>query len=184
MGRDKRLLNIDGVPMALRAARALAATSDELLIVMAPDRPLDARIFESLGARRVQDRRTDAGPLAGLEAALDVARHDLVLVAAADMPWLAPALLSHLAERLAQAPAETDAVAVATPRGPQPMLAAYRRHVLPIVTRLLDARELRMGTLLAMLRVAALAPDEWRRFDPTGRSVLNVNRPADLARGA
>lgn len=186
MGRDKRLLAIDGEPMARRAAMALAKASDELLVVVSPQQPLDADLFTGLtpAPRMVEDRRSDAGPLAGLEAALGAARHDVVLVVAADMPWLAPALLTHLAERLCHASAETDAVAAATRRGPEPMLAAYRRGTLPTVTALLDAGERRMGSALAALRVEALPPDEWRRLDPTGRSVLNVNRAADLARGA
>ena len=181
MGRDKRLIEIDGEPMVRRAARALGAGSDSLLIVVTPGRPLAAELVADLGARIVEDRVSDAGPLGGLEVALAEARHDLVVVAAADMPWLAAAVVRHLVERLAAADPATDAVAIATDRGPEPLLAAYRRRVLPTVTRLLDGGERRMTALLEALTVAAIPPAEWRQLDPSGRSARNVNQPADLA---
>jgi molybdopterin-guanine dinucleotide biosynthesis protein A len=183
MGRDKRLIEVDGEPMLRRAARTLAAGTDELLIVVTPARPLAAELVADLGAHIVEDRIKDAGPLAGLEAALAAALHDLVVVAAADMPWIELAVVRHLVERLASADPATDVVAIATEGGPEPLLAAYRRRVLPTVTRLLDAGQLRMTALLDVLTVEVIPPAEWRRLDPSGASVRNVNRPADLAAG-
>jgi molybdopterin-guanine dinucleotide biosynthesis protein A len=180
MGRDKRLVEIDGEPMIRRSARALAAGTDELLIVVAQDRPIAPGLVVDLGARMVEDRLADGGPLAGLEAALAAARHDLVVVAAADMPWLAVAVVRHLVARLAGATPAIDVVAVATDRGPEPLLACYRRQLLPTVTRLLDTGERRMTALLEATAVEAIPPAEWRRLDPSGRSATNVNRPADL----
>jgi molybdopterin-guanine dinucleotide biosynthesis protein A len=184
MGRDKRLILIDGVPMARRAAGALASVTDELLIVAPAARRLEERLFDGLDAGMVTDERTDAGPLAGLEAALAAARHDLVLVAAADMPWLAPALLRHLAERLAAAASGTGAVAAGGAHGPEPMLACYQRAALPTVRRLLDGGERRMTTLLGVLGAEIVPPAAWAGLDPSGRSPVNVNVPADLERSA
>lgn len=180
MGRDKRLIEVDGEPMIRRAARALAVGTDELLIVVAPGRPIAPDIVADLGARTVEDRVADGGPLAGLETALAAARHDLVAVAAADMPWIAVAVVRHLVARLASAGAATDVVAIATDRGPEPLLACYRSRLLATVTRLLDGGERRMTALLEAVVVDEVLPAEWRRLDPSGRSVRNVNRLADL----
>jgi molybdopterin-guanine dinucleotide biosynthesis protein A len=181
MGRDKRLIVVDGEPMVRRAARALAAGTDELLIVVSPGRPISPHAVADLRARIVEDRVADAGPLAGLEAALVAARYELVVAAAADMPWLAASVVRLLVERLAVAEAATDAVAIATDRGAEPLLAAYRRRVAPTVTQLLDGGERRTTALLEAVPVEAIQPADWRRFDPSGRSARNVNRPADLA---
>jgi molybdopterin-guanine dinucleotide biosynthesis protein A len=184
MGRDKRLLHVDGVPMARRAADALYGVCDELLIVVSARMPLDPNLFAGLRWRSTRDRRADAGPLAGLEAGLVEARHDLVLVVGADAPWLSPSLLRHLARRLAASDQTTDAVAVGGERGPEPLLACYRRRVLATVTDLLDRGERRAGALLDTCTVEIVPPEEWRRFDPAGASLRNVNRPADLERSA
>lgn len=181
MGGDKRLVEVDGEPMIRRSARALAAGTAELLIVVARGRPLQAEVVADLRTHIVEDRVEDAGPLGGLEAALATAREELVVVAAADMPWLEVAVVRHLVERLAVAGAATDVVAIATDRGPEPLLAAYRRRVLPKVTRLLGAGERRMTALLDALTVETIPEAEWRRLDPSGASVRNVNWPADLA---
>jgi molybdopterin-guanine dinucleotide biosynthesis protein A len=183
MGRDKRLIEIDGEPMARRAARALAAGSAELLVVAAPGRDLPPGIIDGLGARIVQDRRADAGPLAGLEAALDAAHHELVVVAAADMPWIRPALVRGLVVALADASLEVDGVAVATRRGLEPLLACYRRSLLSTVTRLLDGGERRVTVLLDEARIGPMPEAVWRRLDPSGESVRNVNAPSDLPTG-
>jgi molybdopterin-guanine dinucleotide biosynthesis protein A len=174
MGRDKRLLPIDGEPMLRRVVRSIASISDEVIVVTAPGRPLPEGVLDGLDARVVSDGRSEAGPLAGLEAGLRACRTDLAIVVAADMPWIDPGLLAGLLVRLADA--DADAVAVAGDRGPEPLLAAYRcGPVLASVTRLLDAGERRMAALLGALRVETIS-------DAGGRSAVNVNEPADLAR--
>jgi molybdenum cofactor guanylyltransferase len=172
MGRDKRLLELGGEPILARVARIVAAVTDELIVVVAPTRPLPDGILTGLAARGVADRRADAGPLAGLEAGLDAVGNELAVVVAADMPWLDAALLDRMVERLAAGTA--DAVAVASDRGLEPLLAAYRRApALDAATRLLDAGERRLGRLLATLTVESVE-------DPTGRAAHNLNEPADL----
>src|SRR5207245_10699116 len=51
------------------------------------------------GARAVADRRSDAGPLAGIEAGLEAMRGDVALVLACDMPRVTVRLLRLLVER-------------------------------------------------------------------------------------
>ncbi|MGQ0608178.1 MAG: molybdenum cofactor guanylyltransferase [Chloroflexota bacterium] len=172
MGTDKRLIQVDGAPMLRRVADAVNAAIDELIVVVSARDPLPGAVLRGLGARMVVDRRTDAGPLAGLEAGLVAARCERVIAVAGDMPWLEPALLRRLLAHLDRAAA--DAVAVATDRGREPLLAAYRRSpALAAATLLLDAGERRLGSLLDRLRVTTV-------IDPAGRSAVNVNEPADL----
>ena len=162
-------------------ARVAAASDEVLVVTRADDRALDALS----GVRLVIDRRRDAGPLAGMEAAALEASHPIVLVVAVDMPWVAPAAACGPDRMCWIATPGLDAVAVATDRGPQPLLAAYRRDALARATRdLLDAGEHRATRILESLRVEVLPPSTWRAFDPSGRSVLNLNSPADLERSA
>ena len=181
MGRDKRFVEVGGVPLIRRVVEAVVTIAGEVLIVA---RPGDAALDGMPGVRVVRDRRPGAGPLAGMESAALEASSPIVVVVAADMPWLAPQLLVELVARLDRSP-DRDAVAVATDRGAQPLLAAYRRDALATATRqLLDAGERRATRVVEVLRTEVLPPGAWRRFDPSGRSVLNLNEPADLERTA
>jgi molybdenum cofactor guanylyltransferase len=174
MGSDKRLLLVDGEPMLRRVVRAVADSSDEVIVAVSRAHPLPDGLLDGLSVRVIDDLRTDAGPLAGLEAGLSAARHELVVVVAADMPWIDGDLVRRLVAELSEG--DADVAVVATERGPEPLLAAWRRDVaLRAATSLLDSGERRVRVLLDALRSGMVA-------DPGGRSVWNVNEPADLAR--
>ena len=171
MGVDKRLLLVDGEPLVRRVARVVGEAADEVIVVVARGRPLPDAALAGLGARVAFDRRADAGPLAGLESGLEASGHG------SSWPWPRTCHGSMLdcCARWSRRLGETDAAAVAaaTDRGPQPLLAAYRRApTLVAATRLLDAGERRMGALLEALSVAEV--------DADARVATNLNRPADL----
>lgn len=179
MGRDKRVIEIDGIPMLRRAVEAVREVADEVLVVTAPRRPMPADL--AAGTPVVEDLRPDAGPLAGIEAALTAARHDLVLVLACDHPAASPAVLAALLGALEATPS-ADVVALGTPSGPQPLVAAYRRGALPTISRLLDEGERRPTCLGEHLTVLSLAESDWRERDPQGATAYDVDTPEDLVR--
>jgi molybdopterin-guanine dinucleotide biosynthesis protein A len=185
MGQDKRHLRLWGMrgPSLLAHTVALAAgLCAEVIVVLN-----DPEAWPDLPARLVPDAYPGAGPLGGLASGLAALAADRALLLACDMPLLQPALLrAMLAE-----PLDGDALVprrAAAPGDPQhghdaePLLAVYRQTCLPTITACLAHDERRMGAALRQLAVRALDPDWWARFDADGRSFLNLNRPADLAR--
>ena len=102
--------------------------------------------------RVIYDRVHHGGPLAGIEVALAEATHELVLIVAGDMPWIQ-----------------------------EPLLAVYRPSARRLVTGLVDGGEHRVGRLLDLMQVVGIREDEWRRVDPEGRSLVNINWPDDIA---
>ncbi len=181
MGGNKLAIPVDGVPLVERALEAVAAVATDVLLVRRPGRPIEgvASAWRA-AAREIVDTVDGAGPLAGIHAALQAARHDLVLVVAGDMPFLSPAVLRHLAARAREA-VDADAVALGDGSRPQPLLAVYRRRSLAVVEQMLESRALRLSDLLAQLALVVVEPAEWATLDPTGRTPLNLNRPADVA---
>lgn len=177
MGTDKRRVDIDGTPLLRRAVDAARAVCDDVVVVTAPGRPVPDDLV--LGVPVVEDRRPDTGPLAGIEAALDEAAHDLVLVLAGDHPAADATVLRSLVRALATTPS-ADAVALGTVRGPQPLVAVYRRRAQEAVATLLDAGERRATALADHLTVLTLAESTWRDADPTGRTAFDVDTPEDL----
>ena len=87
MGRDKALIEVDGVPMARRVADALEeGRADPVLCIGG-----DQAALEALGLEFLADDRPGEGPLGGLLTALEWAEGmpwDAVVVSACDHPWL------------------------------------------------------------------------------------------------
>ena len=176
LGRDKATCPAAGRPLLHWTALAAAEVSDDLIVVRRPDQ----QFLTAMGApwREVADRRPDRGPLAGLEAALVAAAHDLTLMVACDMPLLRPDLLRLVAQ-------QADAVDIAMPQVDgfaQPLLAAYRRSLAPLVAQLLDEGEGRLRALLPLASHRLIDADTLRAADPQLESLTNVNQPDDLAR--
>ncbi len=182
MGTDKRFVLIDGVPIVERVLAAVRAVTVDVLIACQSNDNEMVDFAAATGARTVFDGRDHAGPLAGLEVALGSMSGTLALVVAADMPWLAVGVLRHLVDVAGRSP-HADAVAIASERGDEPLLAVYRRQVLPEITRLLDSGEHRAQALLDELSVRRVQPVEWRLLDPAGWCLRSVNEPSDLVVG-
>lgn len=181
MGHDKRQIVVDGVPLLRRAVDTLAPLVDDLHVIVADprDRARIAGLITDTAVDVGVDLREGQGPVAAIETALTLARHEAVLVIAADHPHLSPPVLDLLIDQLLAAP-DSAAVALASDTGPQPLVAVYRRTALPEVTALLDSGERRARRLLAALGARLLGPEIWRALDPDGRSTDDVDTPADL----
>lgn len=166
-GVAKGLVQVGGEPIVARQLRALAPFVAEPLLVVAGD----PGPYAGFAARIVADLHPGAGPLAGLEAALQASDADALLLFACDLPFLDAALITALRDA---PPAE--AVVARLDGKAQPLAARYGRAILPRVQRRLSRDKLRLLDL-----VAELDP-QWLDFPAGTRALFNVNTPADLAR--
>ena len=124
----------------------------------------------------VVDRLADAGPIAGIVAGLEACGGRPGLFLAVDLPLVPIPLLAHLAER----GGSWDAVVPVSPRGPEPLCAAYAPSCLEPIRRRVAAGEMRMTSFWPEVRVLELGPLELQAFgDPEG-FFRNLNTPADL----
>ena len=174
MGRDKLPLRVGGKPLIHRVTNALSRRCDEV-IVAGPAADLPHHVL------RVLDDRPGEGPLAGMEAGLSAARFPLVFVAAGDMPFLSPDLVSYLLDLLVR----RDVQAAVPHHGGRehPLCAAYERGVLPLLRAALDDGVRAAREFLGRLeRVAYVEGTELRRFGDPDLSLMNVNSPGDLRR--
>ena len=166
MGRDKALLEIEGEPLWQRQLATLRQLSPVQLLVSGPPRP---------GAEAVADRFAGAGPLAGLEAALQKAVAPLLVVLAIDLPHITPAFLRSLLDLCRE-----DRGAV--PCGPkfyEPLAAVY-----PTTLRETAEEALRAGNFSLQQFVAGAVRARQlvrREILPTESHLFtNLNSPADL----
>lgn len=204
-GRDKIAVEVEGVPMALRAVRALAPSCAEVVIVTSRPTPAEWGTV-------IPDLRPGLGPLAGIESALGYAAergYPAVFVLAADLPRVGPEVVAEVARAMAggPAPAPLDrspvqlagipaplagspaplagspaplAVAAARCGDPdfEPLCAVYRTECLEVVSSLLDR-----GARAARTLVESVGGRKVELDDEAAAAVsVNVNVPDDLDR--
>jgi molybdopterin-guanine dinucleotide biosynthesis protein A len=173
MGTSKALLPWDGVPLVARVAGLLAEAVDEVVVVARHPPELDG-----LGLTVVEDEPGPQTPLSGIRTALHLAGDRPLFVAACDMPHLSPPFVRAL---LRLTPTH-DAVVPLEQGRPQPLHAVWLPAALPEVEASLASAHPAPRAVLGALHVRWVAEQEWRPWDPEGRSLTNVNTPEDFER--
>ncbi|HEY8899263.1 MAG TPA: molybdenum cofactor guanylyltransferase [Chthoniobacterales bacterium] len=169
MGRDKCLLEIDGLPLWQRQSDILASLAQDLLVV-APTQPE----WLPPGFRWAEDVVKDHGPLGGLATALEAATHPNVLALAIDLPAMSVTYLRGLT-----AMATADCGIVPEIDGLfQPLSAVYPRSALPAARAHLALPDKSLQSLLRQLiaegqmRIVPVSEDDLSLF-------RNLNAPTD-----
>lgn len=164
MGRDKALLQLDGVPLAVRVASALWSAGADTVVAVGGD--LDA--LGALGLAGVPDPHQGGGPLGGICVALDAAGADVVVVVACDLVDLTADAVVALVEGLGE-----HVAAVAQSDRLEPLLAAWRvDRARPALDAAYTRGERAVHRALDGLDVVRV---------PVDRAVVrNLNRPEDL----
>lgn len=183
----------DGRSILAHSVGAVTALAGEVAVVLAPgaEAPLDI----GAGLRVVHDPEAYGGPLIGLLAGLEAVAGEVVLVVGGDMPEVEPAVLRLLAEtvtgdaaveaaRLEVPPAAGAGGLVdrPSPLGGVPLPCAVRRDAAMRACReALAAGDRRLRGCLERLATTVVTAGAWRALDPGGRTLLDIDAPADLA---
>lgn len=168
MGADKARLELRGRSLLAGAAQVVGAVADRVVLASGA-----GPRYPELGLDEVPDRVPGGGPLAGLEAVLEVASSEgfaWVLAVACDMPGLEEGVLSRLVDEARRTGA--DACLLQSPEGVEPLYAVYHRRCHAAVRRALERGERRMIAFHPEVRVATLAV--------AGASARNLNTPDEL----
>jgi len=172
-GVPKGLERVNGRRIIDRVAGALAAATDNLLLVAN-----DPRAVSWLpGVRVATDVRPGNGSLGGIHAALAHAAQP-VLVVAWDMPFVPATLLTAL--RALGRDADVAAPESASTRGVEPLCAYYDPACIGPIERHLDAGDRRVVGFYDDVRVARLLDAQVRLFGDPALMFLNVNSPDEL----
>jgi len=190
MGVPKAALEWHGSTLLRRTCGVLQrAGLHPVLVVRAPGQelpPLPADV------EVVDDPREGLGPLQGMAVGLTALADradsaDAAFVCSTDLPFLHSELVRRVL-RPFDHPVDGEALDVVLPvaRGyPQPLTAAYRTRLAPVVAALVAADRLRPAfifedaTVLRLDDDALLADPTLRAADPTLESLVNVNERAD-----
>ena len=174
MGQNKALLPVGDIPIVQRVLNVLIPLCSETLLI-----GNDAEPYLHLGLPITPDVEPNLGPLMGLYSGLLATSNELNLLLACDMPFVSKSLLTHLLTTSEG----YDVIIPRTEKGLHPLCAVYRRSTcLPAIRAALDAHSRRVISFFDQVRVREIGPDELRRLDPGGKSLMNVNTQEELAK--
>jgi molybdopterin-guanine dinucleotide biosynthesis protein A len=168
MGKDKALLEIDGVPLANRVAQLVQSATGNVTLIGDPLK------YAALGLRVIPDRRPGEGPLAGMEAALLDSASEWNLILACDLAALQSPFLSGLCSRTSTLKPEVDCLVPFSDKM-QPLSAIYRRRCLAAFSHALDTGVRKVTDVVASLRF-----EMWKA--PSDNVFQNINTPEDWNR--
>lgn len=171
MGQDKATLDLDGKPLLQHVTDAVTQVFPDVMISVRQPR-------EGIDLRQVCDARNEAGPLAGLAAALASIETPWLFAVACDMPYVTPALLVFLAQQRAG----HQAVVPVVQGHPQPLAAFYARSCLGAIREVLasDGKH-SLRVLLERLDVCYVDEAQLLEHDPQLRSFFDLDTPEDVA---
>ncbi len=144
----------------------------------------DPEAWAALPARLVPDMYPDGGALGGIYSGLYAAAHPYALTVACDMPFLNVDLLRAMLAR----PRDYDVLVPRSPRpgsarnnlDVEPLHAIYSKACLEPMRTTLESGRRQIAAFFPHVRVAYVESEESLRYDPTGRSFMNVNTPEEL----
>jgi molybdopterin-guanine dinucleotide biosynthesis protein A len=167
MGRPKPWIEVGDTVLLRYVVERLAPAFSEVMVSFSEPEQMEQHV----PYRVVFDRKQNAGPLAGLEAGLMAARHEVLFAVACDMPYVTRSA----AEVAVMAARSCDA---AIPRHDglfEAVCGAYRKTALPSIVGALDAGQFTAHDVVEHLDVTWLEGLDPAQFE-------SLNTPADLER--
>ncbi len=166
MGTDKRLLQVDGLPMIEKIRDQLRGHFTRIIISAN-----DPENLKFLDLEVVPDRIPWQGPLMGIASALDASTSELNFVVACDIPHID---IEFVEQMLVEAETTgADVVIPITGEGRyEPLFAVYRRSVLEPANKVLAAAGQRITDIFGLCTVKYVDP-------PKPDSLINLNTRAE-----
>ncbi|MFQ5951787.1 MAG: molybdenum cofactor guanylyltransferase [Candidatus Omnitrophota bacterium] len=170
MGRDKAFILFSGKPLIGVMIDNLSAVCVELII--ATNKPY---LYQEYNVQVSIDIIKDKGPLGGIHAGLIASRNMYNFVCACDMPFINRDLVGYMAENADG----YDAVIVEHKQELEPLCAVYSKNCIEHIEKELYRGNLKMTDFLKSIRIKVMKERDISKFDPEGRSFVNVNTKKD-----
>jgi molybdopterin-guanine dinucleotide biosynthesis protein A len=170
MGRDKAALPFNGETLLQSVIGSVQPLFAQTLVSV-------RELRTDVALPQICDTQADGGPLVGLISALEAVTTPWVFVVACDMPFVAPALITHLASLRDH----HQAVIPKAHEHAQPLAAFYALSCLPVLRQSLAGGNKSIIGALKSLDVRYVGADELLQWDAQLRSFFDLDTPQDLA---
>jgi FdhD protein len=171
MGRNKALLDVDGIPIITRIYRTLVSLFHEVIVVT--NSPLD---YDFLPCRKVPDLYPGCGSIAGLHSGLAHSGTPHAFVTACDLPFLDPDIIRYLCEIRT---GDYGAVVPLSKGGREPLHAVYTSACKDIFEDAIQQGERKILDVLDRINIREVPYDELQSAGGQRSSFLNVNTPEE-----
>lgn len=172
MGVDKAFIEIEGVPLWRRQLQLLEELSAHEIFIAGPAH----KEWQEMNCIIIPDAEPNAGPLAGIAAALQRCSAPLLMVIAVDLPNMTSCYLRKLVDSCA---ADCGVVPSCGERS-EPLVAIYPKRSLSLAERCVLSRDLSVQRFAASCMTEGLAIQKAITSDERWL-FLNMNTPDDLA---
>jgi molybdopterin-guanine dinucleotide biosynthesis protein A len=166
MGRDKAFLKLDGVPLIEHVLRTLRSIFPRIIIVT--NNPSAYALYDAVVVTDAVYKRC---PLTGIYSGLLHSTDEYNFVAACDMPFLNPGLISYMTGLVK----DHDIVVPMIAGRVEPLHAIYSKKLLPIIEKRLQGDALQVRGIFEEARLRYVTETEIDRYDPERRSLKNLN---------
>ena len=172
MGRDKGLLELDGVTLIEHVIAALSKAVPSVSILA------NGSEYLRFGLPVIADTHREVGPLEAIRTALASSGTPLVILCACDTPFVTAELFEFLRERSAG----FDAAVPLDEKGMlEPLCAVYSQEALDPVTGLILNGRRKVSELLDRLRTRTIPFGELRHLPGAENFFRNINTPEEYA---
>ncbi len=180
MPGDKAFMEVAGRRVIDIQLEVIDGLFDRILIVANAGRVEQLEAYRPLGIEVVEEPVSGKGPLGGILSGLMLSGAEENFVLACDMPFVKRGAIEYVMGKL-------HGFQVAVPRAPgglEPLHAAYRSSCRAAIEEQLSAGSLKVTGFYERVKVNEIPWEELKRFDPSGRMLLNINSPEDMKRAA
>ena len=170
-GKNKALVNINGIPLIKRVLRVMESLFPSIVVIT--NTPDD---YAFLSLPMFEDKIKGLGPLGGIFTGLNVISKNAGFFVACDMPFLNSDLIRYLASVR-----QGFDVVVPTFSGKfEALHSLYTQNCLPAIEQLIHDGVYQTIRLFQSVSVRYVEEHEMRRFDPELKSFSNINKPEEL----
>lgn len=170
-GRDKALVEINGVPLVRKIHQFLSKMFDRVFIVGG-----NPESSKSMGFELLPDRIKDVGALAGIYTGLIEAPDPWLFAVACDMPFLNKHVMKIIIENIAN----EDILCPRINEIRQPLHAVYHKSCIEKIEMLKERKDISLPLLFENADVRFLAEDYFAGVDNYGLSFVDFNTPEEL----
>ncbi len=174
MGADKAHVQLAGRTLIERVLATVMPLFDDVMISGRDN------TVEIDGTRFVKDRHAGRGPVIGICASMQEARHPYLFAIACDMPFVTSGLI----EALVSSPDGYDVVVPMCGGRPEPLCALYSKACLKALAERVENGERGLVSFIENtpeLKVRRISEQELRKIDPALRSFMDIDSSDALA---
>ncbi len=170
-GKNKALVELDGVRLIERVIRVMGSVFQRLVILT--NTPHE---YAYLKLPMIEDLIKDLGPLGGLYTGLKSISDNAGFFVACDLPFLSEPLIRHMVEIRD----DFDVVLPKIDWKIEALHGLYTKRCLPPIKELIDSQEYQIIRFFPKIRIKYLYEDEIREFDPELKTFFNINKPQEM----